>query len=176
MKRIFLLAGAALLAATAAADQAAKTPETPKTAETARTADAAKPAGREPPCDEAGVLQSSDSDREIPPFLHDIDIPVGKTEIERHGGVEPAEFSESRNNLPEAEGEGNIEPQRSPRLDAVEAGGGLRFLDLGEDALAGGEIVPALFGKNQLAGGSMQQLDAEVILQLAHAMAERRLR
>ncbi len=44
MKRIFLLAGAALFTVAAAAEQAAKTPEAPKAAETAKAADAAKPA------------------------------------------------------------------------------------------------------------------------------------
>jgi hypothetical protein len=44
MKRIFLLAGAALFTVAAAAEQAAKTPEASKPAETAKAAEAAKPA------------------------------------------------------------------------------------------------------------------------------------
>ncbi|WP_257388565.1 DUF4399 domain-containing protein [Tahibacter caeni] len=50
MKRIFLLAGAVLFAAAAAAEQAAKTPETPKAAEAAKPAAlprTAAPAGAE---------------------------------------------------------------------------------------------------------------------------------
>ena len=44
MKRIFLLAGAALFTVAAAAEQAAKTPDASRPAETAKAADAAKPA------------------------------------------------------------------------------------------------------------------------------------
>ena len=61
------------------------------------------------------------------------------------------------------------------RLDAVEARGGLRLLDLGENALAGGEIVPAALRQHQLARGPVQQLDAEPVFEGSHMLRHHRL-
>jgi hypothetical protein len=50
------------------------------------------------------------------------------------------------------------------------------LLDLGQDALAGGEIIPPGLGQDQPAGRAVQQLDAEPVLQRGDVLRHHGLR
>ncbi len=70
---------------------------------------------REPPGDEARILQAPDADRQVPAFIEEVHVTVGEAEVERDGRVQPAEPGQGRNHLPEAEGEGHVESAKVPR-------------------------------------------------------------
>jgi hypothetical protein len=127
---------------------------------------------REPLGDQAGIAQVGDPDRQIEAVGDDVDEGVAQDQFDVHRRVGVEEGLEMRRDVHAPERGRRRDAQGAARLAGAAGDPGLGLLDRAEDR--DDPLIEALagLGQRELAGGALEQADAEPILQAADALGD----
>ena len=90
--------------------------------------------GRQPTCNQLGVGQRPDPDRDVEVLRQQVDVAVVDAEGHPHLGVAGQELRQHRRQRPHGEGEPHADPQRAPRHADQPGQRSLGLADIVEDA------------------------------------------
>jgi hypothetical protein len=104
-------------------------------------------------------------------FLDEVDHPVVELHFELQVRIARGEARQRRDQQRPPERYGHVDPQPSLHRDPRAAHRLVGRLELGEDALAACQVFGAVAGKSDAPGGPVEQLAAQVPLELRHVGA-----
>ena len=119
-------------------------------------------------------LQLADPDREIDPFLDQVDERVGHAEIDPERRIAGQELGQGRGDVQAAERHRRAQAEHAARLGLELRDREPGVVDLGQDPLAALVIEPPGLGQAELARGAVEQAHAELVLERADAARHRR--
>ena len=120
--------------------------------------------------------QVGDPQGDVEPFLHRVDLLVAQDELDVKLRVLPHEVGDRAAEMERAERHRGVDPQNAARLGLQARHREIGFLQIGEDRGATLEIGLAVLGRRGAAGGTEQQLDPEILLEVDDVFAHRRAR
>src|SRR5262249_38759677 len=107
------------------------------------------------------IWENPDPDRQVPPFLDEIDDAVIEPELDRHMRIAGRKPFHERWALAGAERPGQAHPHFAARLGLAGACRLLRLDNLAQYALAGFEIAASRLGQGEAPRRPMEEADAE---------------
>jgi len=123
--------------------------------------------------DEARIDQPADAHGGVDALLHEIDEAVGELQVDGDLRVAGEETGQRRRQVALAEQNGPADDELARRRGLEAGQGGLRLLDVAEDALAAGIVGVAALGQRQPPGGAVEQAGAELLLERGELPAHR---
>jgi len=126
--------------------------------------------------DEAAVRQRADTDRQVQVIVDQIERSVGQHQahIDLRKGLQ--EIGRHRQDMQAAEDHRRAQDEFTSRRVVLPRRAALRFGDLLENALAGGDIGPTRLGQDQLARRTHQQPRSDVRFEFRELAADGRQR
>ncbi|MNV62282.1 hypothetical protein D3C71_1548230 [compost metagenome] len=123
--------------------------------------------------DQAGIFQAvGPPDRQIEPFLHDIDAPVFQIQIQRHLRVAFQECRNGGTDAKQAQRHGRADAQGARRFALHRAQRLLGLLQIIQDARHLLVIARARFGKAHAAGRAVQQPRGHMAFKFGDVLAD----